>query len=233
MIYILSDSLMETAAGGSMEVGADGAVVAPTKKIPEEEIITEKSGKRTNPSKPGVCELHLWSPQMGSKVFHSCRTALFGPPMLKVARPATYGGIGCESFNGGNVFGQMVVVDRGVCAFGNKALLGVAQVYFISHFYSFFCVKACYHSLFCFPALPYSCLLSSILPNQTLSPYIALQGAESIIVINQGRGVMRMPSGDPEPSIPGAMVSQEEGAELKDLLSKGTWIAKIIPKGYQ
>ena len=58
-------------------------------------------------------------------------------------------------------------------------------------------------------------------------------GAEAILMINKGRGVLRMPSGDPEPSIPGAMISEEEGEELKLLMTQGQWIAKIVPKGYQ
>ena len=44
-------------------------------------------GKRTNPGKPGKCEIHLWNPTLGSKVINECVTATFGPKMPKEAVP--------------------------------------------------------------------------------------------------------------------------------------------------
>jgi hypothetical protein len=105
----------------AVEVAADGTIVG-GEEVDETEIRTEKSGKRTNPSKPGLCELHVWTPSKGLLVLKECATAIFGDPMPKFARPIVFGGVGCDNI-AASAFGNIVVVERGVCAFGNKALL--------------------------------------------------------------------------------------------------------------
>ena len=42
--------------------------------------------------------------------------------MPKNARTIMYGGLGCDSI-AGSVFGNILLIDRGVCSFGAKAIL--------------------------------------------------------------------------------------------------------------
>jgi hypothetical protein len=57
--------------------------------------------------------------------------------------------------------------------------------------------------------------------------------ANSLVVVNKGKGTIRMAVPDPEPNIPAVMISEEDGNALKELLSSGSWLARIIPKGLQ